>query len=488
MIEQQRADSTDPREQFERLMSLVKRTLRHWWVVLITLIVGGAACAVFFVVRITPYRSESVILYSEGIRTNADAPQQTRTPQEAAVRLREMLMSRERLESLIRKFNLYPEVVQRFGYIDAVEEFRKHIQFRAPGSDTYNIGFEGRSPEQARDVTRALTQSLIDEETSERQKKAKITRDFLQEESERSEADLRKNEQELARFLADHPSFALDAMLLTPGAPAAGAAIRAAEATQAPASQRSTGGFYVPKPRTTPGQAPSAPVAAAPAVPPQLAGDKSRAEADLNAAQAAVAEALTRFTPQHPDVQAAQARLKAAQARYNAVTGAITAAMSSQPAPVAPVAPTTATTEAKDSQQSQRRVFAVRPAAPPPKKASSDELVKLETEWTLLMRNVNETRARHDQLEASFFKADIAASSTTGGGSGQMAVLDPPFLPTRPVPPGRMTIIAIFIALSMLIGSAFAVGAAAIDDRIYRGKDIVGLGVPLLAAVPRLKG
>ena len=68
--------------------------------------------------------------------------------------------------------------------------------------------------------------------------------------------------------------------------------------------------------------------------------------------------------------------------------------------------------------------------------------------------------------------------------SSQMLVIDPAYLPQRPVPPGRKTIAAGFGALGLALGSLLALGLAALDDRIYdqRGASRVGY---VLCAVPR---
>jgi uncharacterized protein involved in exopolysaccharide biosynthesis len=121
--------------------------------------------------------------------------------------------------------------------------------------------------------------------------------------------------------------------------------------------------------------------------------------------------------------------------------------------------------------------------APAHARADSDTLVKLETEWAKLTRDVTEARQRHDALELSFFKADLSAESEHGGQSVQMTVLDPAYLPLRAIPPGPVTWAAIFFALSLLTGTLFAMGTAAIDDRIYGGRDAEPLA-PLLVEIP----
>jgi hypothetical protein len=103
-----------------------------------------------------------------------------------------------------------------------VEELRKHVEFRAPGGDTFSIAFTGNSPTQAQDVTARLAELVIGQDSGLRKKRALVTRDFLEIEERRTESDLRDKEQALASFMGAHPRFAFDVTPL-----ATGAAIRA---------------------------------------------------------------------------------------------------------------------------------------------------------------------------------------------------------------------------------------------------------------------
>jgi hypothetical protein len=112
------------------------------------------------------------------------------------------------------------------------------------------------------------------------------------------------------------------------------------------------------------------------------------------------------------------------------------------------------------------------------------ELVAIETQWSRLTRGATEARQRQDLVEARLFEADIAASSESGGHGLQMTVIDPAFLPLRPVPPGRTTVVAIFVGLSLVFGLFGAVLCAALDDHVYGARDLAAFGV-VLVEVPK---
>jgi len=124
-------------------------------------------------------------------------------------------------------------------------------------------------------------------------------------------------------------------------------------------------------------------------------------------------------------------------------------------------------------------------AVPPPQPSAKEpETVALETEWVKLTRAVTEARQHQDHIEAALFKASLSASSESGGHGVQVTIIDPAFLPEKPIPPGRTVIAATFLAIACVLGVIGAVLFAVFDDRVHTGREIARL-LPLLVEVPR---
>lgn len=473
----------DPREQLDRAVTFMKRATHFWWVVPLAMLIGGGLCVLGLLLHKPNYLSETVILYSEGVRPPDTTGYTLPASRNAAGRMREVLMSRARLEKLIREFDLYRDVREARGTVAAIEEFREDIVFKAPGSDTYSIAYKGKSPEQARDVTARLAQSVMDEEGELRRQQALVTRDFLDKERKRAEQDLKERERALAEFLAKNPGFALDASVMA-GAPSTGAAIRAAEAQSRSAASSAAAAPLTVRvvPRTATGFGP-APATAALAPDPRLTAQRQAAETALAAARTNLANELARYTDQHPNVRAAKANVARAEAQLLAIQDVLQNKAAAPPPSMA--------SDDRPAETVRRTILVRRHSVPRTEKEKAAEktletdLVALETEWTRLTRDVQEARARSDQLESSFFKADIAASSTSDEGGLQLSILDPAFLPTKPVPPGRTLILGVALMLSMLIGFGIVAGLTAVDDRVYDARD-AAVYAPVLAEVPAL--
>jgi capsular polysaccharide biosynthesis protein len=461
------------REQIARLFAFVRRTLRFWPTVLIVLGVGALACVGFLYWNKPKYRSETVVLYSQGPSTG-DPTTDSGTSRNVTVRLKELLMSRPKLERVVGEFNLYADLRQKLGMTEAVEELEKHVEYRAPGGDTFSIAFVGASPVEAQRVTSRLATLVIEQDAELRRNQARVTRDFLVTEKTKVEATLRAAERDLAAFMAENPRFALDVTPL-----ATGAAIRATTAPNVAAAPGAlTTRVFVPQAATS-GAAPR------PSVPVAMGVDSevSRAAAAVAAARAHLAEQLEHYTEAHPDVRAAASAVERAESRLAALA---TGGTASQAPPAAPAAAPAAASGEPKAAPVVRRIPStpVRAVPAAPRASPSGDVVALETEWLKLTRAATQARQRLDQVEAALFKADLLASSESGGRGLEMTVIDPAYLPARPLPPGRTLIVALFVAGSLLIGVFVAMLRAILDDRIFEARDALG-PAELLVEVPR---
>jgi hypothetical protein len=307
-----------------------------------------------------------------------------------------------------------------------------------------------------------------------------VALEFLAGERQVRDAELRDSEGKLASFMAQHPRFALDATPL-----ANGAAIRASigGTVSSPVASRFA---WPPRPRAGSGSA-----EAKSPTPGALTGggsgggnnDEARARADLAAARENLTDKLIHYTPAHPDVRAAEAAVQRATQRLAAVTGS----GPQTPPPEAATGQASAANAA--APPTPRGASAVpRPVAVDSAPVSSGQrtqnLVDLETQWLTLTRAVTEARQRLDQIEEQLFRADILVSSESGGHGVQVNVIDPAFLPQRPLPPGKTMIALIFLAASLVVGGLSALVFAAFDEQVLGARDAFGIA-EILVEVPR---
>jgi uncharacterized protein involved in exopolysaccharide biosynthesis len=495
MTEQRANLSDETHEQVLTAAAFLRRALRSWRTALAMFVVVVVACAVVLFVRQPMFRSETVILYSEGVLLGDDADRPS-SGRSVTARLKEILMSRASLDAVVRDFNLYPEIRKTRGPIDAVEELKKHIEFRAPGGDTFTLAFTGSSSTEAQAVTARLAEVVIGQDSDLRRRQAILVRDFLETEKRATDDGLRDAELALASFMATHPRFALDATPL-----ATGAAIRAsvgAGDVQAVPLPATAAPRWISRPRRmavagTPNASNSS-AEQAPSSAREAVAEEARAKAALAAAQVNFADLGARFTGAHPDVRAAQAEVQRATTRLataKASVASIESPSSGHGVPSAPSLPASTPGPSPVVEMTNQR-----PTASPPASAvvsparvgelhgSEHDVVALETEWVKLTRGATEARQHQDQVEAALFKAKSAANSENGDHRVQVTIIDPAFSPQSAVPPGRTMIVALFAGVALLLAIAGALFKALLDDRVFEGRDI-GQFAPVLVEIPR---
>src|SRR5262249_26133305 len=153
----------------------------------------------------------------------------------------------------------------------------------------------------------------------------------------------------------------------------------------------------------------------------------TKLDEDIVAAQRELEEKRQRFTDQHPDVVAAKQKL--AQLRAERAREAVAPPPSGGPS------------ELSDAEQAGIRVQLQRiqsmmgegrdktkvgtaSGAGAVTRNEGESIVRVETEWSRLQRDVQEARERNKQLEDLVFRANLIVGAEEVGGAAQLLVVD----------------------------------------------------------------
>jgi uncharacterized protein involved in exopolysaccharide biosynthesis len=476
------------RDRLDRIFAILRRSLRFTVPALLLFVVGAAASVGYAFVHKRVFKSETLILYREGIRSTdiIGGEEVGDRAHKLGLRLKEMVLSRTRLEQIVKEFNLYPELPE----IDAVDELRKHVAFRVQDGDTFGLSFEGSDPKTVQKVTARLADALLSENSKSHAEQAEVTKDFLDREKKRMEASLKEKETSLAQFLAKHPEFAKETQA---GANQAGTAIRATQNKSAPRdpmlaslereAQRLQERLGMPTAKKKTNE---------PTGDPALVQAKNEADSELRAAQKELAEKTSQFTDEHPDVRAARTRLKLAQEKLKRTQDALAANISSLQQKSAAKDEDEGTIDRGALENELRRIneeisaYKAKHRSENAANNGGNWVVALETEWTRLNREVVDAREQFQSLQDKQFKAAMVEIAATSGRTAQMDFVDPAYLPMHAAKPGRSTIAGIGMAIAIMLSLALAIMLALVDDRLYDRVDIERLAMlPLIGVVPR---
>ena len=509
MVEQTPQRTRSPRERLARARTLARRGLGYWWGSLAVLVIS-AALAVVGASRVKhAYRSECTVFAKARIRTD-DRDESSNSPEQIArqaARLKDMLSTRSRLEGAIKKFGLYPDTVVRQTMLDAVEQMKPHVGFRALEGGQYVISFDGDDPDTVQRVTQYLSESLIADFASSDLADLLEEADFLAQEEQRSLSRLEESTRALTVFLAAHPEFAVEArqMAATPFGAGPGFGIpvvpRSATATSLPEDPE-LAPLYRERARleaqARSGRAAVGGTVMATTSDRPLDEQVARAQGEVEAAAKRIAEmqadlaSKSNLTEDHPDMRAARMAMDAAVRQLHESKGRLAALQQ-----IKEGGGSASSVRLGDAQpevderlrQVDAQIAAHRNrahAAPSPASADpASALVELETDWQRCLRAVSEAKSRHEDLKLRAERAKLAVEAARAQASERMAVIDPPFRPTHPSKGARATFALAGVALACLLAIAYATARVTLDDRLFDRDDVEALGLaPCLGVVP----
>lgn len=508
-----------PRERIARMRTLVRRGFAYWKgaTCILLLTAGGAVEMAMHMPHV--YRSECTVLEKPRIRTDDrdDSNLSLEQISRQAARLKDMLTTRARLESAIKKFGLFKEVVDTKTMLDAVEQMKPHVGFRSVEGGQFVISYDGSDPDTVQRVTQYLSESLVSEYAAGGVEDLSRQADFLSLEENRSLRGLEDSTRDLTLFLAAHPEFAVEAkQAATPFGPSPAAGIplmpKMTKEEEAVADPE-LAALYRERARLEgevrgAGSAVGVPLSASAK---QLDEQIAQAQEQVEVAAKRVAEtqadlaSKSNLTEDHPDMRAARMAADAA-ARFLHETKVQLASLQQTKANGAPPAPNDRGAVPGDIAEKLRQVDAqiaarrsqnakTAPNAGGPDHsqtvtqptAAVTAIVELETEWQRLLRALNEAKSHHDDLKLRAERAKLAVEAARAESDAQMEVVEPPYRPTHPTKGRRATVAIGGFAFAWLLSIAYAGARVAMNDTLVDADDVEQLGLlPVLGIVPQL--
>lgn len=189
--------------------------LRRRWVLIVGLALLGPLLS-YGVSCLLPakFKSQTLVLIEQPTVSSkiVDSLDSTDVSQRLAS-MQQQILSRSRLEPIIRQFNLYPQDVNRKSMDDLVVRLQKAIEVtpilpmaetRAPQLPGFNITVTLDNARTAQGVCAALTDMFIEQNLHLRQEHSEVTTQFLVQELAAAKASLDEQDAKLAAFQSHH--------------------------------------------------------------------------------------------------------------------------------------------------------------------------------------------------------------------------------------------------------------------------------------------
>ena len=177
--------------------------LRRVWFFIIPFVVIIVGTGLYIYIVPKEYRATTLIQVTpQKVPTDYVRPTVTSGIEERLQSIGQEIMSRTRLEQIIKELNLYPEEVKSSKMEGIVAMMQKNIEVQIKGREGgyFNISYIGRDPQIVTQVTNKLASLFIEENLNLREQQAQGTSEFLSIELKATKAKLEEQEKIVGDF------------------------------------------------------------------------------------------------------------------------------------------------------------------------------------------------------------------------------------------------------------------------------------------------
>ena len=469
-----------------------QRTLRrYWWILpLSTLILGGMGLGATFVLPKRFTSQTMVLVVQPTVGPDYVKPVVTEDLNHRLASMKEQILSRTRLQPIVEKFGLYPEVRGQVHIEDLVERLRTAVEIKplepTPGTQSrqlpgFYVDVTFDNPQIAQQICTEITSMFLEQNARERKQQANETTSFLSKQLEEAKKNLDDQDAKLAQFkrqyLGSLPEEEQSNLNILTGMNA-----QLEANTQALSRAHQDKAFN----ESLIGQLETNWKAS------QTGQNPETADQQLGALQEQLASLQARYTSEHPDVIKLKSRMEELKKRMagtpknNPSANGSTQASAAEPPQLQQLRAKlrqddmniTDLTKRQGQIQDQIRLLQDRVQASP----------MVEQQLKELTRSYQTAQDFYNDLLKKRQNAGVAGDLESQQQSEQFRVYDPPSLPDRPSFPKKPYFAGGGLGGGLALGLAILYLIAIGDKSMHTERDIeLALKLPVLALVPLLE-
>jgi polysaccharide chain length determinant protein (PEP-CTERM system associated) len=388
-------------------------------------------------------------------------------------------MTREHLEGIIDKYNLFASQSRQLSVSEKIDEMRNAIAVslvsaavkgRGEVTIAFRLSFEHRQPEIANKVANELVTLFLDENIKQRTARASETTEFLTQEADKLRVELEALENRLADFKQAHSNALPEHQEL-----------RMNMLSRAETELKEVDRDYkAAREELRFNELELSTANAGLATKPGVSGAAVDKPQDLGSLKAEYTRLLSLYTEAHPDVRAVKRKIAALEATRGVGAGGAVARVSLDVAK-AQARIAAAETSIKSLADQKQEVL---------KKIADYEAQILETPQVerglvTLMRDHENARKKYEEIRTKEMSAKISESLEQENKAERFVLLESPLLPEKPVRPNRKKVVAMGFVLAPLGAGALVMLLEMMNQRV-RGAEALAsvLGRRVLVAIP----
>jgi len=461
-------DDRSPAAPRRSLAEYLEIPLRRPWLVVLPFVLIVAGSFVASSVLPKKYRSSTFILVESEKVPDSVVPRMAATQRSdrRMQTIKEQILSRTRLEQVIKETNPYP--FEGLSMTGMVEWLRSSADISVRGPDAFDVEFVHTDPQKAAEVVNRIATLFIEETNRARAQQVEEAYSFLETEVGVSRRDLEAKEEAVRRYKEAHMGSLPEQSManlstlqrLQQQSQAVGEELRATLDRQLDLEKQlaevSSGGSV-----------------------PELDGTQK----EISELRSQLASLRTRYTDEYPDVQQLLARLKVMES-----------SVPSKPNPTKANDNPVVTTLELRVEGARRDVAALQDKKNDLEQritalqARIDATPRVEQELTTITRDFGNLKENYLGLVNKKLDAQMAAKLEERWQGERFRVLDPAHVPDRPFFPNQTLFVTVGIVLGLLVGLGGAVLAEFLDHSVKNVAELEAtVAYPLLAAVPYIR-
>ncbi len=182
------------RQQLRKYLDLISY---HWKLIFFCFLLGLTIGLVMYLKMPKLYRSSALLNYEPQAVQFGPKEREGRNLKKTVSTLRDLVLSRNNLEQIIKQFDLYPEERNRLPIEDVILIMRQNIKIALSSghADTFSVAFIGKDQAKVQKVTNALASKFIEENLKFREERATATSEYTSDELKRAKDILDQKEQ-----------------------------------------------------------------------------------------------------------------------------------------------------------------------------------------------------------------------------------------------------------------------------------------------------
>jgi protein tyrosine kinase modulator len=471
---------------------IVRMLTRRGWIAVLTFVVGAGAAVAISKSLPNQYRSETLImLIPQRISEAYVKAQVTARIEDRLNSLEDQILSRSRLERIIRDLNLYSKLQRTLPMEDIVQRMRDDISVKVEGKESFRITYISQEAKTAQKATERLASLFIEENIRDRENIAEDTSQFLDAQLEEAKRELQAQEKKLEEYQSRYGG-ELPAQVTANLQAIQNAQVQLQTLAETADRARERRLLLERQIADLQDNSLAVPIAVQPGVP-QGPGVGAPVAQLLQDATAQLNQLLQQKTPEHPDVKEAKRRIKDLEARLEAEKNKPPTSTES----LAELSPMDRAKQLRirelklqmedidhqlaDRQEQERKLR----ASVTEYQARLDAVPKRESDLVELTRDHTTLQASYQSLLVKREEARLAKNLERRNIGEQFKVLDPAKAPERPFSPNRMLIDIGGAGGGLFIGLLIIALIELRDSSFKNEEDVIRLlNVRVLAQVP----